>query len=561
MIRNFIFLFVPALFSAQCVIDEDAYGIDRNKHIIVINQNTGDLNAQVPGSKSYFVMGGISYYFDQAVGELQKGIAYSVTADNVSYKAFFSDLPIIRMTTTGTISDTPKVPGSLEMLNPGETKISTLIGVEYRGASSQSYPKKSMEVEFWQNENGDDTQDLSLLNLFEDDAVNLQAMYNEKLRINSKTANDLWQEIHPDVYYRNKEEDAHSGMVMKYTDLFLNGEYRGVYGVGEKVKRKFLKLKKYDNGIKGELYKGDSWDDAPHFNGLHPYDNSSDYWDGFEYKYPNEVIDWSNLYGLVEFVVNADEATFRSNYSSRIDVDNMLDYFIFMNLIRAVDNRGKNLYIAKYKKNEPYFYVPWDLDATYGSNWDGTNLNDYSDILFNGLYSRLWEDPAFRTKLSERWNVLRASSVTPEHINAMLVANYQSLQDNGVYLREKLVWTNFNATSSQLDYHKTWVQNRISYLDSVFGEYLSSNETGKGNITFSIFPNPANGYFSVQGVSSWKDAEISIIDVSGKTLLKNRFDESDPHPAIFVASLSSGIYFVIFKQGSMTKTFRLAVKR
>ncbi len=192
MIRNFIFLFVPALFSAQCVIDEDAYGIDRNKHIIVINQNTGDLNAQVPGSKSYFVMGGISYYFDQAVGELQKGIAYSVTADNVSYKAFFSDLPIIRMTTTGTISDTPKVPGSLEMLNPGETKISTLIGVEYRGASSQSYPKKSMEVEFWQNENGDDTQNLSLLNLFEDDAVNLQAMYNEKLRINSKTANDLW---------------------------------------------------------------------------------------------------------------------------------------------------------------------------------------------------------------------------------------------------------------------------------------------------------------------------------------------------------------------------------
>ncbi len=205
--------------------------------------------------------------------------------------------------------------------------------------------------------------------------------------------------------------------------------------------------------------------------------------------------------------------------------------------------------------------MPWDLDATYGSNWDGTNLNDYSDILFNGLYSRLWEDPAFRTKLSERWNVLRASSVTPEHINAMLVANYQSLQDNGIYLREKLVWTNFNATSSQLDYHKTWVQNRISYLDSVFGEYLSSNETGKGNITFSIFPNPANGYFSVQGVSSWKDAEISIIDVSGKTLLKNRFDESDPHPAIFVASLSSGIYFVIFKQGSMTKTFRLAVKR
>mgnify|MGYP005742584177 CR=1 FL=1 len=62
---------------------------------------------------------------------------------------------------------------------------------------------------------------------------------------------------------------------------------------------------------------------------------------------------------------------------------------MFLNLIRATDNTGKNIYLAKYKQGEPYFYIPWDLDGCFGTIWNGTNSNITDDILKNGFISRV----------------------------------------------------------------------------------------------------------------------------------------------------------------------------
>ena len=72
MVKKFIVLFFPAVFSAQYVIDNNACGIDQKNGIIVINQNIDELNASVSGSKEYFTIGTTSYYFDQAVANLEK---------------------------------------------------------------------------------------------------------------------------------------------------------------------------------------------------------------------------------------------------------------------------------------------------------------------------------------------------------------------------------------------------------------------------------------------------------------------------------------------------------
>ncbi len=559
MIKYFLLLLFPFFLSAQ-IIDADSFGIDNTRHIIVINKNIDDLNNSIPGMKDYLNLGGTVFTFGTPVENFVKGTAYNVTANDTLYKLFFSNLPIIKMTTEGTISDTPAILGHFELLVPGETKISSLIGVEYRGASSQAYPKKSMEIEFWKDEAGNETQDFSLLGMFEEDGANLQAMYIEKLRINSKTGNDLWKEIHPDVYYKDKEEDARSGILMKYTDLFLNGEYRGIYAIGEKVKRKILKLKKFDNEIKGELYKGDSWGRATMLTGVDSYNNSSDYWSGYEYKHPKELIDWSNVHSFVSFVVNSDKTTFDNTYSQKIDVDNMLDYFIFMNLIRAIDNTGKNIYLAKYKKNEPYFYVPWDLDGTFGTYWDGSNQNVYNDILFNGLYTRLWENHDFRVKLTNRWNELRTSIITEEHIGNMLTNNYLELKDNGTYDREKMVWSGFPFSPTQLQYHTTWVKNRITYLDTVFASYMGVSDSGLKEKELKLFPNPISEYFSID-TAELKNAELKIIDFSGRELQKQNFETLNSKTKISVSNLSSGVYFVILKTKDSIHTSRLIIKK
>ena len=121
-----------------------------------------------------------------------------------------------------------------------------------------------MEIEFWTDNIGNETQNHALLGMTNDDDWNLQAMYNEPLRIRSKTNNDLWRMINS-LHYQNQEPEAINGVRIKYVELFINNEYRGLYCLGEKVNRKQLKLKKHNGNIRGELYKGISWGGYKYF--------------------------------------------------------------------------------------------------------------------------------------------------------------------------------------------------------------------------------------------------------------------------------------------------------
>lgn len=545
MYKSFILSISPALFFAQTIIYDDSFAIDYEQSMIIVNQKVNDLNSSYPGQKSTVVLGDKLYVLANSVPHFENGVAYQINHNNKAYNLYFSNLPLIKMTTTGEIRDTPKILGHFEFKAADKPLISSRIGVEYRGATSQTYPKKSMEVEFWLDENGDETHDLALLNLHKGDSYNLQAMYNEKLRINSKTSNELWQQIHPDLHYKAEENDAKSGISMKYVDLFLNGEYRGVYAIGEKVNRKFLKLKKNDGDeIKGELYKGDQWGGATTFTELNSFDNTSDVWDGYEYKHPKDIIKWENLHGLVDYVLNENDETFNSTYPAKFDVDNIVDYFIFLNLVRATDNTGKNIYLAKYKKNGPYFYVPWDLDGTFGSIFDGSEDNTVGDILFNGLYSRLWQEAAFQSKLANRWAELRNSIVTKENIGQMLKNNMEELHKSGVYEREALVWDAYEYEQDMLDYKIDWVGRRIDFLDSVFTNPLSSSATTIKSNSLSIYPNPASLSFYINAGNT-KNADLKIIDFSGREIYHQKLQNLSADSQIPVTTLVNGVYFVI----------------
>lgn len=555
----FILFFNGILSFAQIQISDKTVGVDEQNHLIVINQDIEWINNSISDEVQDITILGKVYSFSEPIKTIEKGRKYTASIDNVDYALFFSSLPIIKMSTQGEIMDSPDVPGNFELLFSDEVQISSHIGVQYRGKSSQSYPKKSMEVAFWTDESGEDTVDYSVLGLANEDAFNLQAIYNENLRINSKSASELWLLIHPEVSYSDKEPDAKSGIEMKYVDLFLNGEYRGIYAAGEKIKRKFLKLKKFgDEEIKGELYKSSDFGGATSFKQLNPYDNNSDYWDGYEYKYPKDLIDWANLYEFVGFVIDSDKATFDADYSKKFNVDNAVDYLIFISTLRATDNMLKNIYLAKYKKNDPYFYIPWDLDGSFGSIWDGSNENIYDDLFFNGLYARLWQDKNFRVKLSERWKALRATIIKKEEISNLLTNNYQLLKNNGAYEREKIKWNEHDFLETQLQYHADWVGNRINFLDTVFiyNDMGTSEET---STQLKVYPNPATSYFYLD-VNQAGDSQIKIIDYAGNQIKAMSFTNISKTTRIPVSDLPSGVYFVIFKSKNIIQTSKLVVK-
>lgn len=543
------------LFGQEIIpIQNEFYGLDMEKKLIVVNADVPTINQNYPSAKSEIVLSGENFVFSQPVDEIAYGMKYIVQNSGSDYDLYFSELPLIHLSTEGEISDTPKILGNFILSHPSFETIESLIGVEYRGAISQYYPKKSMEIEFWADENGDETEEHSLFGLRESDGWNLQAMYNEPMRINSKTSNDLWTSFHT-IYYIDQEPEAKNGIAMKYAELFLNDQYFGVYGVGEKVNRSSLKLKKNQGDeIRGELYKGDSWAGGTNFNELIPFDNDEELWNGYEYKYPKDIREWENLYDLLDFIINSGDNSFNSQYASKLEINNMVDYFIFLNLLRATDNTGKNLHIARYDNDEPYYFVPWDLDGTFGTIWDGSMENVTDDILSNGLYDRLWVEPVFRTTLKNRWNALRTDQLTNESIHDLLAGSYEYLKRNAVYQREEMAWDEYEYDETYWTYMNTWLDQRLAFLDIEFNKELSVNDP-IAKFEVSIYPNPVHNEFQIR--SSSKILEILMYDLTGKLIRSIR--PNDLKTSVNIEELPSGVYSVkiITEKGSkLTKLLK-----
>ncbi len=544
-------------------IDSNQFFIDPARQMILTNLSVDHINNTWSSTKSHIKLTEV-YQFTTPQATVETGTAYSIVfpSTNEIFTLFFTSLPIIHITTTETIVDEPNVLANFKIIESNQNYLESLVGIQYRGGLSQTFAKKSMEIEFYEDETGEESVDYSLIGLVATDKYNLQAMYNEPLRMRNKTNFDIWRIINQ-LHYINEEPDAINGVRMEYAELFINDEYRGVYAIGEKINRKLLKLKSHNGQIRGELYKGDDWG-VTTFTSLPPYSNYTDFWAGFEYKHPKQEIDWSNLYSFVDFVRNAPDQQFYDNYASKFSQESLVDYFIFLNLLRMVDNTGKNLYIAKYTNDDVYFYIPWDLDGTFGMSFDSTRDTTTNDILTNGLYRRLIHDcneNGFHQRLAEKWQILRNSSITNENIMNLFLENHDYLLENGVYQREEIAWSEYQYSSQHLDYMSEWITDRLAFLDQRFSTACSGvglNDISLANSTYKVYPNPAKNYLTITNPSI-STFSIELYNNLGQLIQKDSSTNTTFTCAL--ETLNSGVYHLKISDDQHQEMHKIVIER
>ena len=550
--------------SAQgiVIINPVFFHADTVKKIVLINTPIHQLKVTGLGGDSVrtLAVGNRRYVLVHAAANLSTAASYQATSGATTYSVYFTQVPVLAFATRHQIADTPSVYANLVLSDTTGVIAQSATGIEVRGAFSQSFPKKSYELSLWADTVGATDNNLSLLGMRTDNKWNLQVMYNDPLRLRLKVANELWQDI-DQVYYKAQEPAAKNGIALAYTEVFINDSYQGIYTLTERIDRKQLQLKKYaNNTIKGELYKGITYGAADAFVGAYPFDNTSATWNGFEYKEPSEKTDWANLYGFVDFVVNSSDTDFYAQYKSRFNLANAVDYYLFLNLMRATDNTAKNIYIAKYKANEPYYYAPWDLDGVLGTIWSGANENITNDILSNGFYNRLVRDQSangFQETLVSRWAALRTSVITSMHIAAKIKTNSDYLLHNNVYEREHLAWPDYQYSAPQLAYPATWLASRLTYLDSAFKPTATVLGTAASKAAkLQLYPNPASDYLTVE-LASWP-AQLTIQDVSGRTVLQAALTSGTSR--LPIASLPKGLYVASVKSATTTGVQKLVVR-
>jgi hypothetical protein len=564
IIGMLLLLSSQAIAGNAVTIPEFFYQIDHSKKLILVNEDIRRINGSVSETKKGLLLDEY-YMLPDEPATLKVGVPYPATGpDSTVYTVYFTQLPLIEINSPNTIADKPRVLADFTMSAPDGTIIHSQMGIEIRGGHSQSYPKTSFRIEFWEEPTETDTltRDFSLLGMRNDDDWNLQAMYNEPLRIRNKTSFQLWEQIHQ-LYYQELEPDASGGVQMEYAELFLNGEYRGIYAVGERIDRKQLQLKKYDGTIRGELYKATGWGISTLYS-ITNYDNNSLSWDGIDYRFPEEETDWINLYGFIDFVVHEDDYFFYTDYPSYFETGNAVDYFIFLNLLRASDNTGKNIYTARYDQGEPYFYVPWDLDGVLGLWWDGTNDDKTTHVLSNGLFDRLLGDcrkNGFYKKLQNRWFSLRKDILSHENIMNLVQENVDFLMKNGVYEREELAWEEYGFSIQHLDYISGWLTGRLSWLDNEFNKGCIppegfSFDDPKPRI--ELYPNPATEHLNVKIGAGALPFKMQIFNLSGYLLYTGEVRSKEY--AFNLPPLKPGLYFVVISNAAFTETQKLIIR-
>lgn len=499
------------------------------------------------------------YSFTPIPDQLEYSKAYTVTKDSENYTLYFTQLPLISITADSTIVDEPKILAEFSY-SDDKVSFSSYIGIEIRGGVSRKYPKKTFDMEFWTDRTGETKRPVKFGELRLDDDWVLDALYNEPLRLRSYLAHNLWLQMHQ-PHYLDSRPEAKAGAEVMFVEVFLNGSYNGVYILSEQVDKKLLQLEDYDGTIRGELYKAISWGKACTFDALPDYSNSSRLWGGYLYKYPEEfqATNWYELYDFTDFVIFSSDNEFKADIWKRFNKENCMDYYMFLNLIRAGDNRGKNIYVGKVDVGEPYFYSPWDLDACFGTMWRGDNDPRTDNILTNGLFRKAINLDAggFKTDMGNKWHALRDSILSTANLEDYFNEAYLTLTYNNVYARESIVYPNYDFSESSFEYMINWLNDRLAFLDTYFvktGEYheedpeedLTTNLESH-NCKTLIYPNPADDYICIMSENEHSGSPYKIYDLTGKIVLHGTLDANRK---IDLTGISSGLYLIKFSYAS-----------
>jgi hypothetical protein len=395
-----------------------------------------------------------------------------------TFEIVFTTLPLLHVVTEEEIIDEPKSYCKLHLQydDPYDDivhtyQFNTSAGIEIRGASSMRYSKVSYGIELWRNRSEEDYK-TGLLDMRSSEDWILDAMYIDDLRMRNKISFDTWKHIHMEDG-ANDEAD-YPGINCRFIELLINNEYMGLYCLNEKLDPALLGFT-HDQCLSGGLmYKAVSWSDgSTRFEAIHEPPSNSYIWDGWEQIYPAHDTCWNPLSELRNFIVNSNDEQFEEGISDFMNIQNLVDYYLFVNLVQGYDNAGKNTYLVRWDHASGFHVLPWDIEATWGLAWN-REKNRPAGIVTNHLFDRLIETDTrgFTRQLVTRWEQYRSGPFSEETITGRVAGYYRSLAESGAYAREKQRWQEFPMDhASEYAYITEWIHERLGYLDEHFQKY------------------------------------------------------------------------------------------
>ena len=417
---------------------------------------------------------------------------------SINTKAQFtsSNLPIILVDTDQGVEITKeRITASMRIVNNPDQRNSIngpyneydgRIAIKGRGSSSWGvFAKKgyTLETQLPTGENNN----VPLLGMPEENDWVLHGPYADKTLMKNAFVYTLGSEI-------GRYTPRHH-----FCELLLNGEYRGVYLLVERIKRDKNRVDiatlNPDENIGDDLTGGYIMridrDEGDGFSWEASFGYGLSY---FNYYYP-ESISMSqtqrnyirNYIGDFEYALLAlSFADTQRGYRAYADVGSFIDYFIISELTKNIDAYRLSTYFSKDKdsKGGKLNMGPiWDFNLSCGGinigfgDWGAQAENWVSDELPGGVpfwWNVLLDDTYYNSCLQERWTNLRNSILNESHFNE-IIDGYATLLDEAkernfeIYPLADPVWGNNHAGftyEQEVDTLKGFMRARLAWMDA-----------------------------------------------------------------------------------------------
>lgn len=499
-------------------------------------------------------------------------LAFVVRAS--AQQPFASNLPIVLIVTDNDpsathfpINDSVKIGATMTIIyadgtnsysladtnNPSLLNYNGRIGIKTRGHTSLKSNKKSYSVE---TRKADDVSNnnVPLMGMPSENDWVLSALYGDNSHIRDALTFALGRRT------------GRYAPRTHHCELFINGDYRGLYMLTEKIKvdKNRVNIKKMTAADTcGEALTG-----GYIFKADHPDDNEPVAWTTFSrpgdidviyihhYPKPEDITQQQhnylyNYFNSFQDAVNRNDTSSASGYLSLIDLQSFVDYMIICELASNSDSYQYSTFFYKNRNGKMCAGPLWDFNQAYGNDprgRDGYDVWQFDNGSNTGspFWVKMFRQRFFRKKLETRWKQLTSSG--PLSLDStMALIDSLSCTITEAALRDRNRWE-YNSNHSQcIDSLKTWLELRYAWLDmqlhnnnSIVSPQLSDND-----YPLSIYPNPTTNQIRIvlpEENELTNCTKIDIINSIGATIMSLTPTEND-----FTADIShapSGIYLI-----------------
>lgn len=455
----------------------DVAGAINDHDITVFIPYVSDLDSLIPA----FITDAISVKIndvrqvsDSSMADFRHVITYVLSAEDgtpVEYKVSvkqFTALPILRVNTNNSapINSTETYVGGTLDITANGTDLPDFSGkteIRGRGNSTWGMPKKPYRIKL--------DKKSPILGMPTNKNWVLLANYSDKTLMRNKLAFNLGEWFGMSYSPRGQ-----------FVELFLNNIYQGSYFLTEQIKPdvnrvNITEMTTADEGAEtitgGYLLEVDQRLDADH------------YWFtkknvALTIKEPEAITDaqlgYINTYvqQMEDVLYSADFKDPSTGYQKYINDDTFIQWYWVNELFRNQDaNFFSSIFLYKERNQKLSMGPLWDFDIAagninYNNSWQPTGWYIRKSIWI----SRLFEDPAFRSKAKAKWVATRSKidGLMTVIDDAAKTLQYSQVENFKKWdILNTYVWPNYVVTGSyanEIAYLKNWLQTRITWIDA-----------------------------------------------------------------------------------------------